>query len=324
MAVDLLNLEPTKVSRDLKGKYMLFYGVPKTGKTSLAVKFPKSLLLAFEKGYNALGNIMAFDIPNWRTMKEIVRELRKPAVQEKFDSVIFDTSSIAWEKCVEYICAQHGVNDLGDIAWGRGFSACKKEFQKVLQEISMLGYGIVFLAHAEEKVPLGGKEDEAYIAPLLDKRPYAIINGMVDIISCIDKDDETGERFLQMRATPRIFAGSRFKYMPARIPLSYENLVNALGEAIEKEGEVSGGRIIDERVDLREEKQRSFEECMDEARELWMEIQDKDPSDAMVDKLLKIVENNFGQKIKLSTVSQEQQDLLELTILDLRDLKNSL
>ena len=44
----------------------------------------------------------------------------------------------------------------------------------------------------------------------------------------------------------------------------------------------------------------------------------------MIDKLLKIVENNFGQKIKLSTVSPEQQDLLELTILDLRDLKNSL
>jgi hypothetical protein len=29
MAVDLLNLEPTKVSRDLKGKYILIYGLPK-------------------------------------------------------------------------------------------------------------------------------------------------------------------------------------------------------------------------------------------------------------------------------------------------------
>lgn len=324
MAVDLLNLEPTKISRDLKGKYMLFYGLPKTGKTSLAVRFPKSLLLAFEKGYNALANVMKYDIPNWRTMKEVLRELRKPDIQEKFDSVIIDTASIAWEKCADYICAQHGVAELGDVAWGKGFSACKKEFQKTLQEISMLGYGIVFLAHAEEKIPMGGKEEDMYIAPNLDKRPYSIINGMVDIIACIDIDKETRERFLQMRSTPAIFAGSRFKYMPERIPLSYENLVNALGEAIEKEGEANGGRIVDERVDLKEEKERSFEECMDEARELWTVIQDKDPSDAMIDKLLKIVENNFGQKIKLSTVSPEQQDLLELTILDLRDLKNSL
>lgn len=324
MAIDLLGLEPTKVSRDLKGKYMLFYGVPKVGKTSLAVKFPKSLLLAFEKGYNALGNIMAADVPNWRVMKEILRELRKPLVKEKYDSVIIDTGSIAWEKCVEYICTQHGVADLGEIAWGKGFSACKKEFSKVFQEISMLGYGIVFLAHAEEKIPMGGKEDEAYIAPFLDKRPYSIINGMVDIIACIDIDKDSGERFLQLRATPRVFAGCRFKHMPDRIPLSYESLVNALGQAIEAEGRESGSCITNERDVLITPKSRSFEECMKEAEELWFSIQEKDPSDAMVDKLFKIVKNNFDQDIKLSTVSPEQQDLLELTILDLRDLKNSL
>lgn len=27
--IDLVNLEPVKISRDLKGKYMLFYGLPK-------------------------------------------------------------------------------------------------------------------------------------------------------------------------------------------------------------------------------------------------------------------------------------------------------
>ena len=29
MAVNLLGLEPTKISRDLKGKYLLIYGLPK-------------------------------------------------------------------------------------------------------------------------------------------------------------------------------------------------------------------------------------------------------------------------------------------------------
>ena len=83
---------------------------------------------------------MKYDIPNWRTMKEVLRELRKPAVQEKFDSVIVDTASIAWEKCADYICAQHGVNELGDVAWGKGFSACKKEFQKTFQCLVMVSF----------------------------------------------------------------------------------------------------------------------------------------------------------------------------------------
>ena len=48
--IDLLNLEPTKISKDLKGKYILIYGRPKIGKTTLASEFPKNLLLAFEPG----------------------------------------------------------------------------------------------------------------------------------------------------------------------------------------------------------------------------------------------------------------------------------
>lgn len=188
----------------------------------------------------------------------------------------------------------------------------------------MLGYGIIFLAHAEEKIPMGGSENDAYIAPLLDKRPYAIINGMVDIISCIDVNKETKERFLQLRSTPRIFAGSRFKYMPDRIPLSYERLVEELGNAIETEGQHNGNQITDERQIVKKEVKRPFDECMKEAEYLWTAIQEKDPSDKTLDEMISIVENNFNQKIKLSTVTPAQQDILELTILDLKDLLNSL
>ena len=59
MAIDLLNLQPTTISRDLKGKYILIYSAPKVGKTSFAAKFKKNLLLAFEMGYNAIDGIYA-------------------------------------------------------------------------------------------------------------------------------------------------------------------------------------------------------------------------------------------------------------------------
>ena len=52
--IDILSIEPTVISRDLKGKYLLLYGKPKTGKTTMASRFPKNLLIAFEKGYNAI------------------------------------------------------------------------------------------------------------------------------------------------------------------------------------------------------------------------------------------------------------------------------
>ncbi len=47
--IDLLSLEPHKVSRDMRGYSVFFFGEPKSGKTTIASKFPRSLLLASRK-----------------------------------------------------------------------------------------------------------------------------------------------------------------------------------------------------------------------------------------------------------------------------------
>lgn len=46
MEIDLLNIQPHKVSRDMRGYSVFFFGDAKTGKTTAASKFPNSLLLA--------------------------------------------------------------------------------------------------------------------------------------------------------------------------------------------------------------------------------------------------------------------------------------
>ena len=67
-----------------------------------------------------------------------------------------------------------------------------------------------------------------------------------------------------------------------------------------------------------------FDEAMDEARQLWTAILDKDDSDAMLERMMQIIEDQFGNRIKLSQTTPKQQGLLELAILELRDLLNSL
>lgn len=57
--MSLLDIKPHEVSRDLRGYSVFFYGSPKSGKTTIASKFPRALLLAFEKGYNALPGVYA-------------------------------------------------------------------------------------------------------------------------------------------------------------------------------------------------------------------------------------------------------------------------
>lgn len=289
----------------------------KAGKTSLATRFPKSLLCAFEKGYNGLSGIIAQDIPKWTDFKLVVKQLKTPQAQERFDTVIIDTATIAWEKVEEYVCSQNSVDDVSEIGWGKGYKACAKEFNKVFREISMLGYGIVFLAHAEEKALSDGEDRETFICPMLEKKAYKIINGMVDIITYIDVDFSTGKRYLQTRRTKNIVAGSRFQYLPERFELSYENLVNNLAEAIEKEGEASGGLIMDERLGY-DNDSRPFEDIMNEARQLWTKLTDGNEENAK--KILKIVEETFGKKMKMSEATEPQKDLLELVVNEMRDM----
>ena len=65
MAIDILSLKPTTISRDLKGKFVCIYSLPKVGKTSMACQFPKKLLLGFEHGWNAIAGAKAVDITKW-------------------------------------------------------------------------------------------------------------------------------------------------------------------------------------------------------------------------------------------------------------------
>lgn len=119
MAIDLLNLQPTTISRDLKGKYICLFGKPKVGKTTFATQAPRNLLIAFEKGYNAIANIFAIDITKWADFKMVLRQLATPEVQERFDTITIDTVGIMWEMCEQFICAQNGVQKISDIPWGK-------------------------------------------------------------------------------------------------------------------------------------------------------------------------------------------------------------
>ena len=150
MGIDLLSLEPHKVSRDLSGYITYIYGPPKIGKTTFGSQMPSPLLLAFEKGYNAIGGIVAQDIVSWSDLKQVVRQLKDPAVKEKFKSIIIDTVDIAAVLCDKYVCSQNGVDTIGSIPYGGGWGLLKKEFEGTFRSITQMGYAVYFISHDKE------------------------------------------------------------------------------------------------------------------------------------------------------------------------------
>ena len=321
MAIDIFNIQPTTISRDLKGKFVCIYSLPKVGKTSMACQFPKNLLCAFEKGYNAIAGIKPIDITKWSDFKLVLRQLEKPEARQLYDTVTLDTVGIAWEMCDQFICAQNGVQKIADIPWGGGYAACKKEFESCLRKITQLGYGLVIIAHVDKRTEKRADDSEVEIlGPAIPKRAYEIVNQLVDIIGYIDVTwDEEGnsERWLYTRKTPTVMAGSRFKYLAPKIKFGYQELVDAISDAIDKSEKLDGATVV-ETTELIMEEALNYKEIRTEASKLWQQLVEKDEENAGI--ILKKVEMIFGRPMKLSEITEDQVDLFNLVLLDMREM----
>ena len=321
MAIDIFNIQPTTISRDLKGKFVCIYSLPKVGKTSLACQFPKNLLLAFEKGYNAIGGAKPVDIMKWSDFKLVLRQLEKPEARQLYDTVTIDTVGLAWDMCEQFTCAQNGVQKIGDIPWGGGYSACKKEFESCLRKITQLGFGLVVIAHVDKRTEKRADDSEVEIlGPAIPKRAYEIVNQLVDIIGYIDVSwDEEGnsERWLYTRKTPTVMAGSRFKYLAPKIKFGYQELVTAISDAIDKSEKLDGAVVV-ETTEQKIEETLDYKTVRAEASELWQKLIAQDEENATI--ILKKVEMIFGRPMKLSEITEDQVDLFNLVLLDMKDM----
>ena len=105
--IDIFNLKPSVISRDLSGKSFLIYGTRKSGKTSNAVKFPKPLVMGFEKGWNMLSGVYGQPINKWsealKVKKQLLSDVNKVEKGEKpettFKTVVVDTADLAYMMC---------------------------------------------------------------------------------------------------------------------------------------------------------------------------------------------------------------------------------
>ena len=319
--IDILSIEPTVISRDLKGKYLLLYGKPKTGKTTMASRFPKNLLIAFEKGYNAIDGIKAVDINKWSEFRQVLKQLEKPEAQAMYDTITIDTTTIAYEMCEQFVCSQNGVQSIRDIPWGQGWALAKKEFETCLRKITMLGYGLVLISHIETRKEKTADDSEIEIlAPSMPKRCYEVVNQIVDIIGYIATEwDEDGNshRWLYTRQTPTVMAGSRFPYLAPKIKLGYDELVNAINEAINKQRDLDGATVVD-KLEKKVEEELNFDEIRNEAQQIWTKLVNADPANA--ERILKKVEMIFGRKLKLSEITEDQKEPFFLVLLEMRDM----
>lgn len=330
--LNLKQLKKHTISKNLRSKSVLIYGSPKVGKSTFASKADNVLFFNFENGTEFLP--MENDpipIQKWADFKAYLKQLRDPEIQAMFPVIVIDTVTIAAQLCEKYICTQQNVENIKDIPYGAGYGMPSQEFFNVFHEISMLGYGIIFLAHTKtqysEYVDEKGEKIQQVTADV-DKRIFSVLNGMCDIIGYAEKQydpiNKTMKRVLYVDADApdKVTGGRCVQYFPKIIPLDYHIFMAELEKAVIKIAEATHTEMADKTVQV--EEKRSFADVMAEAKDFWvkyLQVPTEEEKEQRIAILQNVIQKVFGKPIKLSSVVPSQQELVELVLEEFKALQ---
>ena len=322
MAINLMNLTPTKVSRDLSGYITYIYGPGGAGKTTFGVQAPGALLLAFERGYNALPGVMAQDITSWGQMKEVLRELKKPEVKATFRTIIVDTVDIASVLCEKYICSQLGIENIGDGGWStNGWAKVKREWESTFRAVTMEGYALIFISHSKDKTfkPKNGNEYNQ-IVPSCSNAYNEIIKNMADIEGYIDVDGSQ-RRLVLRSADGSIECKCRFKYITPVIEFSYQSLVNALNDAIDKEAAETNNKFItNDRVASAIAVSYDYDALMAEFSVIANDFMNRNQA-KYGPMITQIIDKYLGKGKKIAETTPDQAEFIYLILQEVKEIK---
>ena len=102
----------------------------------------------------------------------------------------------------------------------------------------------------------------------------------------------------------------------------YNELVTAIADAIDMSERLDGAKVVDFIEEVQEEK-KSFIELRNEAQNLWSDLvyHGADTADVeMAQTIAKKVEIIFGRPMKISEITEDQISLMELVVMELKDL----
>lgn len=204
----------------------------------------------------------------------------------------------------------------------KGWTAFKNEFNELFRGLTQLGYAVFFIGHHKEVITTDANGvNKTSIRPALSASIRMVIEGMADIYGYAHQKQGESMSVLTLRSDDSIACGGRFKYMPTEIVMNYDNLVNALNAAIDKEAAEHGNEFVtDEKIKPIEKPELDFDAMNAQFQNMVGEIIQKDQGNHV--KITQIVERYLGQGKKFANCTPQQCEQMELILQDLAELLN--
>lgn len=223
---------------DLANQTILLYGPAKAGKSSFCAQAEGALFLATEAGLNHL-DVFQIPISTWEDLLEACKDIAEG--KHSFRTIVIDTVDNGFRMCSEYICKLHGIKHESDLGYGKGFSLVNSEFQRVINKLSLLPYGLFLISHAQEKEMESRTGKYTRFMPSLSDKARKIVLGMSDMILFFDMEDTTDEngntiqrRVIRTKPNKHFEAGDRSGLVPETIEMNYQKFIAAYQIAVSK------------------------------------------------------------------------------------------
>lgn len=227
----------------IEKKVIWIYGMPFSGKTFFANKFPDPLMV------NTDGNIKFVDAPYIRIKDEIIQkgrmqperkfawEVFKDTVDElekkdnTFKTIVVDLLEDMYEHCRVFMCNQMGISHESDDSF-KAWDKVRSEFLNTIKRLVNLDYeNIILISHEDTSKDImkkGGDKITA-IKPNLQDKVANKIAGMVDIVA---RAIAEGNNYtLSFKTSEIIFGGGRLTVSKDEIPSDYDDFTELYQEA---------------------------------------------------------------------------------------------
>lgn len=206
MMINLLDLQPNKVSVDLTQYSMVWMGDTGVGKTTTLMNFLKSLypdkqplFLEFEDRFQNIPRIMAVKIDTMSDLKSVIGQLRNPEFKKRFSCIVIDTLDKFEESCERYVLENRDAEILKDVgAFGEGSLRFKSALRNI-GIIQSLGYTVHFIAQSTHSKDFDTKKESDSLK--LNKNTFSYCREAAYLVGYMYKEKD--ERFITFKKTDK-------------------------------------------------------------------------------------------------------------------------
>lgn len=227
----LLPTAKTPPKPNLSDLTVLTYGATKIGKSTWCSHADNALFLSTEPGLNSL-EVFQVPIRSWEELLTACGEIAEG--NHSFKTVIIDTVDNAYRMCADYVCRKFKVEHESDLGYGKGYALANGEFQRVLNKLAFMPYGLCLISHSQEIEIETRTSKYTKTVPTLPEKARKIVLGLVDMILYCDIEAVAGPDGKMvarrvMRTKPSLYyeAGDRTGRLPDVIDLDYAQFLEA-------------------------------------------------------------------------------------------------